>query len=127
MSLILVASSHAGHAIKIIVVILAGPADKEILLLVDQVPARVFTLFEVRNQLDRIGRTGFLAHATIDAARKVNPEEFRIAAIVGLWTVRSLKRDTIDRASRRAEVTGDAALFSIRIPGENDSSTPTWR
>ena len=126
MSLILVASTHAGHMIKIIVVILAGPADKEILLLVDQVPARVFALFEIRNQLNRIGRTGFFAHATIDAARKVNPEEFRVTAIMSLWTIRSLKRDAINRASRRTEVARDAAFLSIRISGQDDSPTPAW-
>jgi hypothetical protein len=45
---------------------------------------------------------------------------------VSLRIVRSLKRNTIDRTSRRAEVAGDTALFSVRISGEDDSSTPAW-
>lgn len=125
-SLVFVASPYAGHSIEIIVVILTGPADEEVFFLIDQIPARIFTLFEIWNQLDRIGRTGFLAHATVNAARKVDSEELRITALVSLWIVRSLKRDAIDGTGCRAEVTSHTPLFSVRISGEDDASTPTW-
>jgi hypothetical protein len=83
LSLVFVASLYAGNPIKVIVGILAGPADQEVFLLVDQVPACIFTLFKIWDELDGIGRTGLLAHSTIDAARKIDPEEFRIATILG--------------------------------------------
>lgn len=127
LSLVFIASLYAGNPIKVIVGILASPADQKVFLLIDQVPACIFTLFKIWDKLDRIGRTGLLAHPTIDAAREIDPEEFRIATILGRRVFSSLKRDAIDRTSRRAEVAGDTALFSVRIPGQYDSSTPAWR
>src|SRR5689334_15177218 len=88
LSLVFVERLHAGHSIKVIVGILTGPADEEVFLLINQVPARIFTLFEVRDELDRVGRTGLLAHAAIDAPRKVDPEECRIAAVLSFRIVR---------------------------------------
>ena len=124
---ILVESSHASDSIKIIVVILARPADEEIFLLVDEIPACVFALFEIWNELNRMGRAGFLTHSTIDAAGKVNPEEFRITAFMSIWIIRGLKRDAIDGTSRRTQVARDTALLSVRISGQDDSSAPARR
>src|SRR6185295_5939736 len=104
LSLVFVACLHAGHSIKVVVRILAGPADQEIFLLVDQVPACIFTLFEIRDELDRICRTGFLTHSTINTARKIDPEEFGIPTILSRRVLSGLKRDAIDRTSRRTEV-----------------------
>jgi hypothetical protein len=84
-------------------------------------------LLKVWNELNRIGRTGFLTHSTIDATRKVDSEKLRIAALVSVWIVCGLKRNTIDRTSCRAEVARNAALFSVRVSGEHDSPTPAWR
>lgn len=126
LSLVFVASPYASHSIKIIVVILTGPADEEVFFLIDQVPTCIFTLFKIWNKLDRIGRTGFFTHAAVNAARKVDPEELRIAALVSLWIVCSLKRNAIDRTGRRAEVASHTPLFSVRISGEDNASTPTW-
>ncbi len=38
-----------------------------------------------------------------------------------------LQRDTADRAGYRAEVTGYATLFAVRIAGQNDTTTITGR
>src|SRR5437868_5406175 len=127
LSLIFVASLHAGHPIKVIAGILAGPADEEVFLLVDQVPACIFTLLKIWDELDGIGRTGLLAHPTIDAARKIDPEEFRITTILGRRVLSGLERDAINWTSCCAEVAGHAPLFSIGISGQDDASTPAWR
>jgi hypothetical protein len=126
-SFILVSSLHTGHPIKVVIGILTGPADEEILLLVDKVPTCVFALLKVGNELDGVGRTGLLTHSTIDAPRKVDPEKFRIAAFMSLWIVRGLKCDTIDGTSRRAQVARDTAFLSVGISGQDDSSAPAWR
>lgn len=43
-----------------------------------------------------------------------------------LWFL-LLQRDTADRAGYRAEVTGYATLFAVRIAGQNDTTTITGR
>jgi hypothetical protein len=65
--------------------------------------------------------------STIDAAREINPKEFRIATFVSIWIVGGLKRDAINGTSHRAEIAGHAPLFSVGISGQDDSSTPAWR
>jgi hypothetical protein len=126
LSLVFIASLYAGNPIKVIVGILASPADQKVFLLIDQVPACIFTLFKIWDKLDRIGRTGLLAHPTINTAREIDPEEFRIATILSRRVLSGLKRDALDRTSRRAEVAGDTALFSVRISGQDNASAPAW-
>ena len=126
LSRVFIASLYAGNPIKVIVGILASPADQKVFLLIDQVPACIFTLFKIWDKLDRIGRTGLLAHPTINTAREIDPEEFRIATILSRRVLSGLKRDAIDRTSRRAEVAGDTALFSVRISGQDNASAPAW-
>lgn len=126
LSRVFIASLYAGNPIKVVVRILASPADQKVFLLIDQVPACIFTLFEIRDKLDRIGRTGLLAHPTINTARKIDPEEFGIPTILSRRVLSGLKRDAIDRTSRRAEVAGDTALFSVGISGQDNASAPAW-
>src|SRR5678815_3586225 len=91
-------------------------------LLINQVLSFVFGHLKVRRELDRVSRTGFLAVAAENAARKVDAKELGIASSVVVFGC--LQRDTVDWTSDGAQVTRDAALATIRVTREDDAATP---
>src|SRR5580658_1234367 len=110
----------AGDAVEIVFRHLAGAADQKVLLLVHEVLPVIFAELEIRRELDRTGRAGFLAQAAEDAAREVDAEKFGIPAAIRLLAL--LQRDAPDRAGRRAEVAGYAAFLAVRVPRKDDAA-----
>src|SRR4030042_889504 len=70
LSFVLAADGQPGDAVEIVVRVLAGPVDQQVLLLVDQVLTPVLAHLEVGGELDGVGRAGLLAEAPEDAARE---------------------------------------------------------
>src|SRR5665213_2242369 len=98
---------------KTVVGILAGAADQQILLLVNEIGSFIFAHLEIGCELDRIGRAGFLAIAAEDAAREVDAKEFRVPATV--LVLRLLKRNAAGRAGDGAQITCDAPFRAVGV------------
>src|SRR5262249_51682022 len=118
LALVLAADLDARDAPEVVVGVLARSIDQQVFLLVDEVLPMKVAHLEIRRELDRIRRAGFLAKPAKDAAGEIDPEEFRIAA-AGLVFGR-LERDAVHRAGDRAEVAGHTAFAPIGIPRQND-------
>src|SRR6516164_493945 len=84
------------------------------LLVVVKLFARLGSEFEVRSFDDRVDRTGFLAHAAVDALDHVDVVACRAArAVIAPWS--RFDRDRLGRANRFAQLAGDASLLAVRI------------
>ena len=68
LAFILSFNRKTGHAVKVVVMVFARPADDEVFLFIDQVLPFVLAHFEISGELDRIGRAGFFAVSTEYAA-----------------------------------------------------------
>src|SRR5271168_1986560 len=84
------------------------------LLVVVKLFARLGREFEIRSFADRVDRTGFLAHAAIDALDHVDVVASGAPGAVVASRSR-LDRDRLRRADRLAQLTGDAALLAVGI------------
>src|SRR5699024_8182278 len=80
----------------------------------------VFAHFEVRDQLDRVGRTGVLAKAAIDAAREIDAESLRVPAAAVVFGL--LHVDAVHGTGDSAQVAGNAALGTIRVARQDDAA-----
>jgi len=121
----LAVDGHPAHAIEVVVRVFAGPADQQIFFLVHQILAAVFPHFEIRRQLDGGSGAGFFAQAAEDAAGEVDAKELGIPAAIVAFGF--LQRDATDRAGHGAQVARHAALVTVRIPGQYDTTTVAWR
>src|SRR5579872_3528088 len=119
------ANFHSRDSPKVISRVLPGAVDQQMLLFVDQARALVLGHFKIRRQLNRIRRASLLAEAAKDATRKVNSEEFRIAA--AFLVLCRLERNAVHGTDNSAQVAGNATLPSVRIAREDDSRAVTWR
>src|SRR6202042_3970685 len=92
------------------------------LLVVVKLFARLGREFEVRPLDNRVDRTGFLAHAAIDALDHVDVVA-RGAARAVIAPRPRLDRDRLSRTNRLAQLAGDASLLAIRIAAQRMLST----
>ena len=92
---------------------------------IHHVAAIVFAHFHIGCELDRVGRAGLLAHATHNAARKVDAKKFRVPASVFLHPL--LQGNAVYRTGYCTEVAGDAALLAIGVPGQHNTAAITRR
>src|SRR5690348_7997415 len=123
LALILAADLHAGHTPEVVAGIFAGSIDKQILFFVDHILPLVLAHFEVGSKLDSVSWAGVLAISAEDAARKIDAEEFRIAAAGRV--LRGLQRDAIDGTGNGAQITADATLAAVGIAGQNNAASPS--
>src|SRR6266446_3272589 len=86
---------------------------QQLLLVVEQLLARLGGEFEIRPLDDRVDRAGLLAEAAIDAFGHVDVVAGRAPAAI--LARLGLDRDRPRRADRLAELAGDAALLAIGI------------
>src|SRR5579883_1134165 len=89
---------------------------KQLLLVVEELLARLGSEFEIGSLDDRIDRAGFLAEATIDAFRHVDVVARRAPAAI--LARLGLDGDGERRTDRLAELAGDAALLAIGIAAQ---------
>lgn len=113
------------NTIEVVIRVFAGAGDQKIFFLVHQVLTFELGHLEIRGQLDRGGRAGFLAETAENAAREVDPEEVRVPATVFGFSF--LQRDATHRAGHGAQVAGYAAFFAIGVAGQDDAATVTRR
>src|SRR5690606_1388798 len=99
--------------------------DRQVFLFIYKVLAVVFRHFEIRQQLDGVGGTGFFAKAAEDAAGKVDAEERRIPSAVRAFC--GLQRDAVNRTGGCAEVTSYATFPAVRVTGQRDAPAPAGR
>src|ERR1700722_6529762 len=113
---------EAGYAVKAIIGIFSGSANQQILLFINHIMSLIFAHLEIRSELNGVGWTCFFTKPTKNAARKIDPEIFRVppSSVFSF-----LKTDAIDRACDGAEIAGYATLFAIRITREHDTATVT--
>jgi len=106
-------NGYSGDAIVVVLRVLAGPIDEEILLLINQVLSLVLAHFEVWRELNRVRWTSFFAEAAKDAAREVDSEEGRVPP--STLVLCRLESYTVDRASSRAKITSHATFSTVRV------------
>src|SRR6185437_6131887 len=104
---------------EVITGVLARSTDQQIFFFVDQILAVVLRHLEIRRELNGIGRASIFAKPAEDAAGEIDAEEFRVSAPAII--LRRLQRDAVHWADSGAEITGHAALSSIRIARENNA------
>src|SRR5208283_6198624 len=123
-SLVLDSDGHSSHPVEVVVRMLPRTADQQVFLFVNHILPVVLTEFEIICQLDGVGRAGLFTEPAQDAAREVDAEKCRITPAV--LVLRSLERNAVHRTGCRAQITGYAALLSLRVSREDDS-TPEAR
>src|SRR5690606_25691632 len=84
-----------GNFIEVVIVIFTGAANEHVLFFPDHVLTHVLRHFEVRGQLDGVGRTRFFTETAHDAAREVDAEKFRVPTAVLVFGF--LQRDAVYR------------------------------
>jgi hypothetical protein len=104
---------ESSHPVKVIVGILAGTVDQQILLFVDQVLPLVLAHLEIGSELDGIGGTRLLTKSTKDTPRKVDAKKSGIAPTI--FILCRLKSDTIHGTCDRTKIAGHASLLAVGI------------
>src|SRR5690606_32612769 len=89
---------------------------EQLLLVVEELLARLGRELEVRPLDDRVDRTCLLAEPAVDALGHVDVVARRAARSVG--TRFGLDSDRLGRADRLAELAGDAALLAVGIASQ---------
>src|SRR6202042_975836 len=92
------------------------------LLVVVKLFARLGREFEVRPLDNRVDRTGFLAHAAIDALDHVDVVA-RGAARAVIAPRPRLDRDRLSRTNRLAQLAGDAPLLAVGVAAQRMLAT----
>ena len=90
---------------------------EQLLLVVEQLLARLGGELVVRAHDDGVDRAGLLAEAAIDALGHVDVVAGRAAAAVGARL--ALDDDALRRADRLAQLAGDAALLAVGIAAQH--------
>ncbi len=82
LALVLAANRFTCHLPKTVFGILARATNQQVLFLIDQVGAIVFSELKIWRALNGIGGAGFFTQTAHDAPGTVNTEKFRIPASV---------------------------------------------
>ena len=116
--LVLAVDRRTGHPVKVVIGVFAGATDQQVFFLINQILPVVFAVFEIRRELYGVCRAGLFAEAAEDAAGKIDPEKNGVAPPVIVFG--GLKGDSVHRTGRRTQVTGDTALFAVRVARQDD-------
>src|SRR5271154_3271752 len=124
-TLILATDLNSCHAPVVITWIFTGTVNQQVRFLIYQVLPVKLAHLEIRCELNRVSRAGFLAITAENATGEVDAEELRKTPPG--FVLGRLERDATDWTRDRAQVARDAALASVGIPRQNDPAPITWR
>jgi hypothetical protein len=120
LSLGLTAYCNSRYAPEIVIGIFSRSVHQQVSLLVHEILPIVFTHFEIRGELNGVGRTRFLTETAEDTSREIDSEKIRKASPVLILS--GLQRDAIYRADNCTKIASNAALTAIRIARQYDST-----